>query len=891
MDTIIENIYETNANTGDNTPQNLPMSEELNNLMLYINNSLSKELPTLTIDLDYFILGIFTERHSMIYNRLDECLVSSAIDAIYSAFYKTVSSKALSAIKSNRKTVLDQNFIHILMKSEEEAKLLNSNIITSEHVFLAILSDKDENNKVKKIFNKAGLTYNILKNKMMTSDINSKIEKIVDDIGGKKNFSLDPQDIAKRLGLPPNAVVRVISDVDEDTAKIIHDAFMNGDSDDTIFDHTDLPGFSKKKKGKNANINSYCTNLNSLAEQGKIEPLIGRDKEINEIIRILGRKKKNNAILLGGEGVGKTAIGEALALKIVKGDVPEFLSKRTLVSLDMTALMAGTTLRGMFEERVKGILDEIKADPSFILFMDNIGAILADKGKNDYEISAMLSRSLENGEIQVIGTSDFASYRKTFDKDPSLARRFQKIIVEAPSINESLDILKGLKTVYEDFHHVEYDEDAISACVYLADKYIPERNLPDSAIDILDEVGALKGTIQESGELKFIRDEIKMLEARVKALAFEQNFEQADFYQKELTNTKKRYNTEKKKFEKERLENPVKITKDDILEIVSVKTNIPVNNLTADDKKKLIDMNERIKSNVIGQDEAIDTICKALKRNRIGLHSGKCMYSAMMLGPTGVGKTLIAKKLAKELFGDEKALVRFDMSEFSDKVAVNKLIGSNPGYVGYEEGGQLTETIKNKKHCVLLLDEIEKADPEIYNIFLQVLDEGFLTDNSGMKVDFKNVIVLFTSNNGAKAASDFGKGIGFNENEDDNKKRILLKQLKNKFPPEFLNRLNDIIYFNSLNNDNLKEVIKIEIEKLNKRINNIGYNIEYNENVLDFILEKIKDDSEFGARPIMRAIQDNIEDKITDALLERDYEQGYIFKISCCSDLSEVKIA
>lgn len=877
----------------------LPLSEELSNLMLFLEDYLSKELPTLSIDLDYFILGIFTERKSAIFKRLNDCLVSSAIDAIYSAFYKTVSSKALSAIKSNRKTTLDQALINILMKGEEEARKMSSSIVTSEHIFLAILTESDENNKIKKIFNKAGITYNILKKKMINDDIFSKMENIFENTdnkvveGNNSTIPFNDQEIAKALGLPPDAKIKFIGKVgDEDEAKNMIKALMNSsDSDLDFLDHTSLPGFSKKKKGKNANINAYCTNLNSLAEQGKIEPLIGRDKEVNEIIRILGRKKKNNAILLGGEGVGKTAIGEALALKIVNGDVPEFLTNRILVSLDMTALMAGTTLRGMFEERVKGILDEIKADPSFILFMDNIGAILADKGKNDYEISAMLSRSLENGEIQVIGTSDFASYRKTFDKDPSLARRFQKIIVEAPSINESLNILKGLRTVYEDFHHVEYDEDAISACVYLADKYIPERNLPDSAIDILDEVGALKGTIQESEELKFIRDEIKMLEARVKALVLEQNFEQADFYQKELTNTKKRYNTEKKKFEKERLENPIKITKDDILEIVSVKTNIPVNNLTADDKKKLTDMNERIKSNVIGQDEAIDIICRALKRNRIGLHNGKCMYSAMAIGKTGVGKTLIAKQLAKELFGDEKALVRFDMSEFSDKVAVNKLIGSNPGYVGYEEGGQLTETIKNKKHCVLLLDEIEKADPEIYNIFLQVLDEGFLTDNSGMKVDFKNVIVLFTSNIGAKAASDFGKGIGFNENEGENTKRILLKQLKNKFPPEFLNRLDDVIYFNSLNNDNLKEVIKIEIEKLNKRINNIGYKIEYDENVLDFILEKIKDESEFGARPIMRAIQDNIEDKITDALLERDYEQGYIFKISCCSNLSEVKIA
>ena len=861
----------------------LPMSQELNDLLYFINNNLSKELPTLSIDLEYFILGIFIQRKSAIFHRLDNCLVSSAIDAIYSAFYKTVSSKALSAIKSNRKITIDETLNDILIRGEEEARNMSSDTVTSEHIFLAILDSNDSSNKVTKIFNKAGITYNFLK---------EKITGGMHDVGSnRKTIPFDEDKIKSALGLPPNAQIKFINDLDDETSKMIQSAFSNMNDGTDSFDHTDLPGFSRRKKGKNANINSYCTNLNSLAEQGKIEPLIGRDKEINEIIRILGRKKKNNAILLGGEGVGKTAIGEALALKIVKGDVPGFLLNRTLVSLDMTALMAGTTLRGMFEERVKGILDEIKADPSFILFMDNIGAILADKGKNDYEISAMLSRSLENGEIQVIGTSDFTSYRKTFDKDPSLARRFQKIIVEAPSINESLDILKGLKPVYEDFHHVEYDDDAVSACVYLADKYIPERNLPDSAIDILDEVGSLKGTVQESDDLKFIRDEIKMLETRVKALASEQNFEEADVYQKELINTKKRYNTEKKKFEKDRIENPTQITKDDILEIVSVKTNIPVNNLTADDKKKLVDMNERIKSNVIGQDEAIDIICRALKRNRIGLHNGKCMYSAMAIGKTGVGKTLIAKQLAKELFGDEKALVRFDMSEFSDKVAVNKLIGSNPGYVGYEEGGQLTETIKNKKHCVLLLDEIEKADPEIYNIFLQVLDEGFLTDNSGMKVDFKNVIVLFTSNIGAKAASDFGKGIGFNENEGENTKRILLKQLKNKFPPEFLNRLDDVIYFNSLNNDNLKDVIKIEIEKLNKRVNNIGYKIEYNEDVLDFILEKIKDDSEFGARPIMRAIQDNIEDKITDALLEQEYEQGYIFKISCCSDLSEIKVA
>ena len=844
----------------------IPSSQELEELLSFIHDDLSKELPTLTIDLNYFLLGALMQKNNNLYRRLRLCMLTSTIEAIYNSFYQVVSSQTLRAVKSNRQVIYDKKFSEILMAAQYEAKNLEDEEVTSEHVFLAILSDTDENNKIRKVFNKAGLTYGILKSKVA--------DKSIDIVNN--TVSVDTPFGAQKITV-------IKAETPEDAMKQIQEQ-MNGE----------IEGFMSqqghKKKGKNQYINTYCTDLNKLAETGKMDPLIGRDKEVNEIIRILGRKKKNNVILVGGEGVGKTAIGESLALKITNGEVPSFLLDKRLISLDMTALMAGTTLRGMFEERVKGLMDEIKNDKTFILFMDNIGAMLADKGKNDFEISAMLSRSLENGEIQVIGTSDFASYRKTFDKDPSLARRFQKIIVESPSIADSINILNGIKESYEDFHKVEYEDGVIEACVKLSDKYITERNLPDSAIDILDEVGSSVGTSIEPQTIKDLRTKISETEIEVEQLKKNKKYDELDVLQKGLISLKKNYNEEKENYEKQRNDCHTKVTVDDILNLISTKTGIPVSNLNSDDKKKLLGINDRLKESVIGQDEAIDTISRALKRNRIGLNKSGCMYSAMMIGKTGVGKTLIAKKLAKELFGNENALVRFDMSEFSDKVAVNKLIGSNPGYVGYEEGGQLTETIKNKKHCVLLLDEIEKADPEIYNIFLQVLDEGFLTDNSGQKVDFKNVIVLFTSNVGAKNANDFGRGIGFKDDKEENTKRILLKELKKRFPPEFLNRIDDVIYFNSLSDDNLKSIISIELSKLNKKMKSINYSMNWDDKLIDFIMKEIEEEKDYGARPIIRAIQDNVENKITDELLEHDYDKNYVFTITC-NENKEVVVA
>ena len=844
-------------------------SNELNRLLAFIEDKLVAEHPTPIVTLEYFVLGVFDQKDSFIYKVFYDNMLSSALDTLHEAYYHLVSQKALTAIRPNREIRYDYRFQKALEDADKEREKLGAEKITSEHVFLAILSDNRDDNKIKKVFEKAAISYNILFEKIRAK------KKVEDTVPHEPENPTPPQQDPQQPGRQTTIEVRATGENSRD----IVNAIMNG--------FAGLNGSQQQQQAQQVDssvITQYCVNLNEQVKKGKIDALVGRQKELDAIVRVLGRRKKNNAILVGDGGVGKTAIIEGLAYLIEKGHVPPVLYGKQILSLNMTALMSGTTLRGMFEERVNDLLAALAGNPQYLLVIDNIDSTLSAKnGQEDFGLAAMLSHALDGGEIQVIGTADFKGYRNTFDKDPSLGRKFQKIIVEPSTKEETLNILENIKGYYENFHRVVFDEEALTACVELAEKYITERRLPDSAIDILDEVGSnLSPNNKTNEEIEQASDELKRLQTQIDQYKQNDDYDAADALTEQANQAKLHLIEVTKKYDEEI--KSVRITKDDILSIVSIKTGVPISRMTTDDKTRIATMDERIKKEVIGQDEAVDAVCKALKRNRIGLKNGRTYGAFLFLGGTGRGKSLLAKKLAKEVFGDESDLVRFDMSEYMDKTSVNKLIGANPGYVGYEEGGLMTEQIKNKKHCVILLDEIEKADPEVYNIFLQVFDEGFLTDNSGQKIDFKNTIIILTSNAGAKAASDFGKGIGFTENEDKNTKKILMKKLKNRFPPEFLNRLDDIIYFNKLSDDNMKEIVKLELGKLQDRAEEIGHKVEYDDTAVDHILNSIKDESEFGARPIIRAIESEYEDKITDLLLTNEYSESHTFHISCFSD-------
>jgi len=642
-------------------------------------------------------------------------------------------------------------------------------------------------------------------------------------------------------------------------------------------------------------LDNFSRDLIKLAEQGKIDPVIGREKEILRIAQILSRRKKNNPIILGGAGSGKTSIVEGLAILISEGNCPRNLLDKRILSLDMTSIVAGTKYRGQFEERMKIIIEELQANPNTIIFIDEIHTIVgAGNASGSLDASNIFKPALARGEIQCIGATTLDEYRKNFEKDGALERRFQKVVIDGSSKKETLEIIKQSKLKYEEYHKVNYTEEVLSTCVELADRYITDREFPDKAFDIMDEVGA---RCQVDVKIPEIIEELKIAASEIKKEKFEvvkkQNFElAADLRDKEKKILAK-LEEEKKKFEEDLMKNRKSVETELVYEVVSNMTKIPVSKLTIDDTKSLVDLEKVLNSSVIGQEEAVTKISKSIRRNRLGIKDPKRpIGSFIFLGSTGVGKTHLAKQLAKEIFGSEESLIRVDMSEYQEKISMTRLIGSSPGYVGYEEGGQLTEQVKNKPYSLVLFDEIEKAHKDIFSLLLQILDEGHITDSLGRKINFKNCLIIMTSNLGVKKIQDFGTGMGFStqNNEyirEEMKKDILNKELKKFFAPEFLNRIDDTIVFNTLNEDHIKRIVKIELDKLFDRVKELKYNVSYDSSLVDMI-SKAGFDETYGARPLKRAIQDKIEDFISEEILKSNLILGETYLIK--SENDEVKL-
>jgi ATP-dependent Clp protease ATP-binding subunit ClpC len=622
-------------------------------------------------------------------------------------------------------------------------------------------------------------------------------------------------------------------------------------------------------------LDNFSRDLIKLAEEGKIDPVVGRDNEVKRISQILSRKKKNNVVIVGDAGVGKSALVEKLAIQIHKGVCPSNLLDKRLVSLDLTSLVAGTKYRGQFEERIKAILNELQENPNVIVFIDELHTMVgAGNASGAMDAANILKPALARGEMQCIGATTFDEFKKHIEKDSALVRRFQKIILKEPTQSETIEILKNLKSSYEEFHKVEYQDNVVETITTLALRYITDRQFPDKAIDILDELGSdkkISGKIPEIIEtLKKDAEEIK--EKKVQVVK-NQNYEQAAKLRDEERKILKKLDDEKEKWTIKQKENKTPVTVEDVYEIVSNMTGVPISKLDSKETEKLLKLEDILSSKVIGQDDAIKTISKAIRRNRVGIKdTNKPIGSFIFLGSTGVGKTFLAKSLAETLFGDPNKIIRVDMSEFMEKHNVSRLIGSPPGYVGYDEGGQLTEKVKNNPFSVILFDEIEKAHKDVFNILLQILDEGHLTDSFGRKVNFTNTLIIMTSNVGAKKVMDFGDGMGFATNSKETqkaevKKSIIQKALKQQFNPEFLNRIDDVITFNPLNDDTLKKIIDIELSRLNDRLKEKNFKITFDKSVIVKIHE-LNSEEEYGARPIKRIIQNLCEDFLSEEILK-----------------------
>jgi len=790
------------------------------------------------IGIEHLLLGLIRQGECAAINVLE------SLDVDINDLRKTIEGAVKEKVSHPNYNVgqlpLTKQAEKILRITMLEAKLLNSVEIDTEHLMLSILKNKD--NIASQILHQFEIDYDLFK-----TELEFMNGEIISDSGrGGDREEEDPfgeEKGSSRSGSKSN---------------------------------------KGNAKSKTPVLDNFGRDITRLAEDGRLDPIVGRETEIERVSQILSRRKKNNPILIGEPGVGKTAIVEGLALKINKRQCSRVLFDKRLVMLDLAALVAGTKYRGQFEERMKAIMNELEKNRDVILFIDEIHTIVGAGGATgSLDASNIFKPALARGELQTIGASTLDEYRQYIEKDGALDRRFQKVLVDPPSVDETINILQNIKNKYEDYHNVNYSEEAIVACVAMSVRYITDKFLPDKAIDVLDEVGArvhLKN-IHVPEEIVILENKIEDVKKEKNQVVKKQKYEEAARLRDSEKNLLEELNVAKKKWENEVSEKKHPVTEEDIAEVVAMMTGIPVKRVAQSESKRLVNMKQDLQKVIIGQDEAIAKITKAIQRNRVGLKDPKKpIGSFIFLGPTGVGKSELAKALARYLFDNDDTLVRIDMSEYMEKFSVSRLIGAPPGYVGYEEGGQLTEKVRRKPYSVILLDEIEKAHPDVFNILLQVLDDGQLTDGLGRKVDFKNSLIIMTSNIGVRQLKDFGEGIGFStkakeDESGDYAKSVIQKSLKKTFSPEFLNRIDDVVIFNSLNKENIHKIIDIALKDVYQRLNNIGYKIELTNDAKDFLAEKGYD-PQYGARPLHRALQKYLEDPLAEEILNGNPKQG-----------------
>ncbi|MDB9782479.1 ATP-dependent Clp protease ATP-binding subunit [Winogradskyella sp.] len=741
-----------------------------------------------------------------------------------------------------------------------EAKLFQSTSINTAHLLLCIL--RNEHDPTTKLLNKLKVGYDNVKEEfksMITSDDDYL------DTPKAESFSDDDTN-------------------EDDDAK--QNPFGGSQSGKT------------NKKSKTPVLDNFGRDLTILAQEGKLDPVVGREKEIQRVSQILSRRKKNNPLLIGEPGVGKSAIAEGLALRIIKRKVSRTLFNKRVVTLDLAGLVAGTKYRGQFEERMKAVMNELEKNDDIILFIDEIHTIVGAGGATgSLDASNMFKPALARGEIQCIGATTLDEYRQYIEKDGALERRFQKVIVEPTTVDETIEILNNIKGKYEEHHNVDYTDEAIEACVKLTNRYMTERFLPDKAIDALDEAGSRVHitNIEVPKQILELEQKLEEVKETKNSVVKKQKYEEAAKLRDDEKRIEKELATAQAKWEEDTKQHREVVTEDNVADVVSMMTGIPVNKIAQKEITKLSQLPELIKGKVIGQDEAVAKVVKAIQRNRAGLKDpNKPIGSFIFLGQTGVGKTQLAKVLARELFESDDSLVRIDMSEYMEKFAISRLIGAPPGYVGYEEGGQLTEKIRRKPYAVVLLDEIEKAHPDVFNMLLQVLDDGYLTDSLGRKIDFRNTIIIMTSNIGARKLKDFGSGVGFGTSakeaqETDYAKAVIENALKKAFAPEFLNRIDDVIVFNALEKEDINKIIDIELIKLITRVKDLGYNLKLTEKAKDYIAEK-GFDKQYGARPLNRAIQKYVEDALAEEIINAKIQEGDVITMDLDTKTGELKI-